>query len=93
MRPGSEVVFDFPAPSLLQRLREMLRRPIGNWTFKKNAFRLTYYDPALLKSDLKRIGFADVQLFGPTELNDRYCNGRTDGLRVPINFYLVKARV
>jgi methyltransferase (TIGR00027 family) len=92
MRPGSEVVFDSsPAPSLLQRLREMPH--IGNWTFKKNAFRPTYYDPASLESDLKRIGFADVQLFGPTELNDRYCNGRTDGLRVPINFYLVKARV
>jgi methyltransferase (TIGR00027 family) len=94
MRPGSEVVFDSgPAPSLLQRLREMPHRPIGNWTFKKNAFRPTYYDPASLKSDLKRIGFADVQLLGPTELNDRYCNGRTDGLRVPMNCYLVKARV
>jgi methyltransferase (TIGR00027 family) len=94
MRPGSEVVFDSgPAPSLLQRLREMPHRPIGNWTFKKNAFRPTYYDLASLKSDLKRIGFADVQLFGPTELNDRYCNGRTDGLRVPSNLYLVKARV
>jgi methyltransferase (TIGR00027 family) len=92
MRPGSEVVFDSgPAPSLLQRLREMPHRPI--WTFKKNAFRPPYYDLASLKSDLKRIGFADVQLFGPTELNDRYCNGRTDGLRVPMNFYLVKARV
>ena len=91
MRPGSEVVFDSGlAPSLLQRLREMPHRPI--WTFKKNAFRPTYYDLASL-SDLKRLGFADVQLFGPTELNDRYCNGRTEGLRVPINFYLVKARV
>jgi len=93
MRPGSEVVFDSSsAPSLLQRLREMPHRPIGNWTFKKNAW-LTYHDPASLKSDLKRIGFADVQLFGATELNDQYCNGRTDGLRFPINFYLVKARV
>jgi methyltransferase (TIGR00027 family) len=91
MRPGSEVVFDFgSAPTLLQRLRGIPHRPI--WTFKKNAW-LTYHDPASIKSDLKRIGFADVQLFGPTELNDQYCNGRTDGLRFPINFYLVKARV
>lgn len=94
MRPGSEVVFDFegPASSPRQRLREMLHRPIRKW-FKKNAFRPTYHDPASLKSYLKQIAFADVQLFGPTELNDRYCNGRTDGLRFPINFYLVKARV
>jgi methyltransferase (TIGR00027 family) len=91
MRPGSEVVFDFgSAPTLLQRLRGIPHRPI--WAFKKNAS-LTYHDPASLKSDLKRIGFVDVQLFGRTELNDQYCNGRTDGLRFPINFYLVKARV
>jgi hypothetical protein len=71
----------------------MPQRPIANWTFKKNEFRPTYYDPASLTSDLKRIGFADVQLLGPTEMNARYCNDRTDGLQVPTNFYLVKARV
>jgi len=91
---GSEVVFDFSlSPSPLQRLRQLARRTIENRTFKNNGFRPTYYDPASLKCDLKRIGFADVQIFGPTEMNVRYCNDRTDGLRVPTNFYLVKARV
>src|SRR4029077_20703471 len=32
-----------------------------NCTFKNNGFRPTYFDPASLKCDLKRIGFADVQ--------------------------------
>jgi len=91
---GSEVVFDFSlSPSPLQRLRQLARRTIENRTFKNNGFRPTYYDPASLKCDFKRIGFADVQLFGPTEMNVRYCNDRPDGLRVPANFCLAKARV
>jgi methyltransferase (TIGR00027 family) len=94
MRAGSEVVFDCgPPPSLLQRLRELPHRTIANWTFKNNGFRPTYFDPASLKRDLKRIGFADVQLFGPTEMNVRYCKDRTDGLRIQNQMHLVKARV
>jgi methyltransferase (TIGR00027 family) len=94
MGVGSEVVLNFSLPpSLLQRLRQLPHRTIANWTFKNNEFRPTYYDPAWLKCDLKRIGFADVQLFAPTEMNVRYCNDRTDGLRVPTNFCLLKARV
>ncbi len=93
-RPGSEVVFDCgPPPSLLQRLRELPHRPIADWTLKNNGFRPSYFDPASLTCDLKRIGFADVRIVGPTEINVRYCNDRTDGLRVPTNFFLIKARV
>ena len=93
--PGrTEVVFDFSSsPSLLQWLREPVYRTIVKRMLKNNELRPTYYDPASLKCDLKRIGFADVQLFGSTEINVRYCNDRTDGLRVPTGFWLVKARV
>src|SRR5438132_12647987 len=94
MRAGSAVVFDFSlSPSPLQRLRQLARRTIENRTFKNNDFRPTCFNPASITRDLKRIGFADVQVFGPTEMNVRYCNDRTDGLRVPTNFCLVKARV
>ncbi len=95
MPAGSEVVFDFSLlPSPLQRLRQLARRTIENWTFKNNGFRPTCFNPASITRDLKRIGFADVQLFGPTEMNARYCNDRTDGLRFPHYIgSLVKARV
>ena len=94
--PGrTEPLFDSSSsPSLPQRLRKLTYQMIVNWTFKNNDFVPTYFDLASLTRDLKRIGFADVQLFGPTEnLMCRYCNDRTDGLRVPTNFCLVKARV
>ena len=94
MRVGSEVVFDFaPPPSQLQRLRELAYRMIVNWTFKNNGFRPNYFDLESLTRDLKRIGFADVQLFGPKELNVRYCKDRTDGLRIQNQMHLAKARV
>ena len=53
----------------------------------------TCFNPASLTCDVKRIGFADVQIFGPTEMNARYCRDREDGLRVPHRLCLVKARV
>ena len=94
MRAGSEVVFDFaPPPSQLERLREFTDEIIVNWRSRNNGFRPTYFDPAPLTRDLKRIGFADVQLFGPKEMNARYCKDRTDGLRIQNRMHLVKARV
>jgi len=93
--PGhTEFLFESSSsPSFLERLREPVYRRIVKHMASKNDLRPTYYDPASLTSDLKRIGFADVQLLGPTEMNARYCNHRTDGLQVPPNFFLVKARV
>ena len=66
---------------------------VVNWTSKNNDFRPTYFDLEPLTRDLKRIGFAHVELFGPKELNARYCNGRTDGLRIRNQMHLVKAHV
>jgi methyltransferase (TIGR00027 family) len=94
MRAGSEFVFDFgPPPSLLQRLRELAYGMIVNRRSRNNGFRPTYFDLASLTGDLKRIGFADVQLFGPKEMNMRYYKDRTDGLRIQNQMHLVKARV
>lgn len=95
--PGrTEVIFDSSSfPSLLRRLRDVEHRMIVDWTRKNknNGFRPAYFDPASLTRDLKRIGFADVQLFGPKEMNVRYCKDRTDGLRIRTRMHLVKARV
>ena len=92
--PGrTEVIFNSLFPSLPQWLRELAYGMIVNRRSRNNGFRATYLDVAPLTGDLKRIGFADVQLFGPKELNVRYCKNRTDGLRIQNNMHLVKARV
>ena len=93
--PGrTEVRFDFSSfSSLPRRLQELAYGSIINWTFKNNDFRPTYFDIESLTRDLKQIGFADVQLFGPKEMNVRYCKDRTDELRIQNQMHLVKARV
>jgi hypothetical protein len=93
--PGrTEILNDFSSfPSLPRRLRKLAYGSIINWTFKNNDFRPTYFDNESLTRDLKQIGFADVQLFGPKEMNVRYCKDRTDGLRIQNQMHLVKARV
>ena len=103
--PGrTEVPFDFSSFSSLPRqLRKLTYRMIVNWMFKNNDFKPAYFDIETLTRDLKRIGFADVQLFGPKEMNMRYYKDRTDGLRIQnrlaVDFqlaeemHLVKVRV
>jgi methyltransferase (TIGR00027 family) len=93
--PGhTEVLLESSSsPSLLQSLREPVYRLVVNQMCRENEFRPTYYNPASLTCDLKRIGFADVQLFGSEEMNARYCKDRTDGFRIWHEHYLVKARV
>ncbi len=93
-RAGTELVFDFgPSPSLRQRLREFVDEIIVKGKSNRNGFRPSYFDPVSLRRDLKRIGFDDVQLLSPKEINMRYCKDRTDGLRVENQMHLVKARV
>lgn len=87
---GSELVLDFgPPPPLQQRLREL----IANRKSKNKSFRPSYFEPVMLKQHLQEIGFTDVELFGPEELNARYCKNRTDGLRIENQMHLVKACV
>ena len=86
MRAGSEIVVDFYAPpSLLQRLREPNQ--------ENNGFRPSYFDPMTITRDLKPLGFADVKLIGPKELNVRYYKNRKDGLRIRNRMHLIQARV
>ena len=86
MPTGSEIVVDFYAPpSLLQRLREPNQ--------ETNGFRPSYFDPMTITRDLKPLGFADVKLIGPKELNVRYYKNRKDGLRIRNRMHLIQARV
>jgi methyltransferase (TIGR00027 family) len=86
MPTGSEIVVDFYAPpSLLQRLREPNQ--------ETNGFRPSYFDPMTITRDLKPLGFADVKLIGPKELNVRYCKNRKDGLRIRNRMHLIQACV
>ena len=42
----------------------------------------TFFEPAALISELRRLGFGFFEDLGGKEINARYFSGRSDGLRV-----------
>jgi methyltransferase (TIGR00027 family) len=91
---GSGVVFDYMiSPSLLtpaQRSRfDAISRRVASAGEPWQAF----FDPELLRRDLRAMGFGYVDDKGPAEINARYFKDRKDGLRVGSLSHLMKARV
>ena len=91
---ASGVVFDYMiSPSSLgpaQRARfEALAQRVASAGEQWRAF----FDPRLLESDLRDLGFGHVEDNGPEEINERYFRNRVDGLRVGSLSHLMMARV
>lgn len=79
--PPSAVTFDFGlSPELLG--------PRGRMAFEMLAARVAaagepfqlFFTPEQLKSELRSMGFSQVEITGADELNRRYFSGRSDGL-------------
>jgi methyltransferase (TIGR00027 family) len=91
---GSGVVFDYMiSPSLLtpvQRSRfDALARRVASADEPWQAF----FDPGLLKRDLRAMGFGYVEDKGPEEINARYFKNRKDGLGVGSLSHIMNAQV
>jgi methyltransferase (TIGR00027 family) len=94
MPVGSGIVFDYTiSPSLL--------KPAARLAFDKLAHRValagepfeTFFDPSVLKSSLRTMGFGQIDDLGPDDLNARYFQGRPDKLRVGGFTHVMNARV
>ena len=85
--PGSEIVFTFVPPqsgreSTTARRTAALGEP---W--------VTFFEPARLERDLRRMGFTAIEQLTPADANRRYFAERRDGLQVGPTGHLMKARV
>ena len=80
--PGSELIFDYPIP-LEQLAPDVLEiaRAKNAGLVKVAEPRITTYDPLELTRALTARGYALVEDVGPSDLDARYCAGRSDGLR------------
>jgi methyltransferase (TIGR00027 family) len=91
---GSGVVFDYTvSPSLLppdQRL--IFDALVKRVDWVREPWQM-FFDPAELKKDLLAMGFGYVEDIGPAEINARYFEDRTDGLRVGSLAHIMDARV
>jgi O-methyltransferase involved in polyketide biosynthesis len=93
--PGSEIVFDYALPpeSLDPVRRQALDTLAARVAASGEPFQ-TFFAPSELKEELRRMGFASFEDLGTEEINARYFNDRSDGLRIGGGIgRLMKARV
>lgn len=92
--PGSELVIQFIVPpeglvdeeaALVSALAEGAAKGGEPW--------LSFFKPADLEGHLRQVGFKDISHFGQDEARMIYLAGRTDGLRLPAYFRIIKAQI
>ena len=89
---GSEIVFEYmPAPHLLPEVSRAAVSALAERAAAAGEPWRAFFDPAELHGALARLGFDPVEDFGPEQAFERYCRGRTDGLRSGRAAHLLRA--
>ena len=82
----SEIVFTYAAAGAANSpIADRVRAAGEPWQ--------TRFDPQVLKRDLTALGFSDVQFLRSEEAEDRYFQGRSDGLHAPPRTGIASATV
>jgi methyltransferase (TIGR00027 family) len=80
---GSGIVFDYMiAPSLLSPTARRVLDGLAQRVSSAGEPFQTFFEPLLLEQTLREMGFTQILDMSPEQLDERYCRGRTDGLRV-----------
>jgi len=88
------VVFDYSIPpSRLGYLQRLAFRRMASRVEAAGEPWITFFNPEELAADLHSMGFRDVEDLAGEEINRRYFDDRTDGLRVGGAGHIVKALV
>jgi methyltransferase (TIGR00027 family) len=92
--PGSELVVQFVVPpATLTREDAGLVTALADIAASIGEPYQSFFEPEDLQDQLKQIGFDEIVHFGPEEATKKYLLGRTDGLRLPGYFRMIKACV
>ena len=92
---GSGVVFDYAVErSSLDSVEQLAMDALASRVARAGEpFRL-FLDPRALNRMLRAAGFHEIEDLGPSDIDERYFAGRTDGLRVSMGLaHLVNARI
>ncbi len=78
---GSEIVFDFATPlHHLEPARRAIFEAMARESEQMGEPYRSSFEPAALQSRLEALGASLVEMVGPKELNQRYLEGRADGV-------------
>jgi len=91
---GSEIVFDYMIrPSLLNPDQQSFFQAFSQKVASAGEPWQTFFDPEVLKQDLRAMGYGYVEDNGPDEIDALYFKNRKDGLRVWKLTHLMSARI
>jgi methyltransferase (TIGR00027 family) len=91
---GSGIVFDYLIrPDLLTSDQRSFFEAFSQKVASSGDPWQTFFDPGVLKQDLRAMGYGHVEDNGPEAINALYFKNRTDGLRVWQLTHLVNARI
>jgi methyltransferase (TIGR00027 family) len=79
---GSGITFDYCLQrSLLNPIERAISETLGKVIAELGEPWVSFFEPATLIEDVKKLGFTHINDLGPDELNSRYFFRRKDGLR------------
>jgi methyltransferase (TIGR00027 family) len=92
--PGTELVVQFivPAATLSPEEGNLVTAAAAAAASMGEPW-LSFFDPEDLETNMTEIGFEQIVHFGSEEASERYLLGRSDGLRLPGYFRMIKACV
>jgi methyltransferase (TIGR00027 family) len=90
----ADIIFEYLVPRELldEENRRILARTIAVTAARGEPVR-SFFEPAELAEQVRKLGFAEVSDFGPEEARARYFAGRSDGLRPSAASHYMRARV
>jgi methyltransferase (TIGR00027 family) len=89
---GSGIAFDYsPPPALMTETQRIAHERLARQVAALGEPWLTYYAPASLAEEVRRLGFKRLEDLGPEEAEERYFKNRADGLRLGGAGRLMKA--
>lgn len=90
---GSGIAFDYGLErSLLTPIERMIGENLAKYFAEQGEPWKTFFDPASLAEELRRIGFSHIEDFDNKKMNARYFVRRKDGLQTPGGFRMMYAR-
>ena len=94
LAPGTEIIFEYFVPKDLldENTQRMLATAMTATQARGEAVQ-SFFEPARLAEQVRKIGFAEVSDFAADEATARYFKDRTDGLRHPALNHYMRARV
>jgi len=94
LAPGTEIIFEYNVPKDLvdDETQKILAAAMAGAQARGEP-QGTFFEPAKLAQQVRKVGFAEVSDFGPDEAEARYFKHRSDGLRPLALSHYMRARV